>query len=108
MFLLGFLDVFDYICLNYFLKVYALITEYNFDHTGSLARYLTYNLQPSVRTRRSNGPAEDATFSGVLKCISNSSSTKSITKKIGAHAIHLLLAHGFQVIQLYLDPLPCC
>ncbi|XP_050936538.1 negative regulator of systemic acquired resistance SNI1 isoform X2 [Cucumis melo] len=59
-----------------------------------------YMSKPSVRTRRSNGPAEDATFSGVLKCISNSSSTKSITKKIGAHAIHLLLAHGFQAFLL--------
>ncbi|KAG6583973.1 Negative regulator of systemic acquired resistance SNI1, partial [Cucurbita argyrosperma subsp. sororia] len=55
-----------------------------------------YISKPSVRTRRSNVPAEDATFSGVLKCISNSSSAKSITKKIGTHAIHLLLAHGFQ------------
>lgn len=62
--------------------------------------YILQFLQPSVRTRRSNGPAVDATFSGVLKCISNSSSTKSITKKISAHAIQLLLAHGFQVIHL--------
>ncbi|XP_038894526.1 negative regulator of systemic acquired resistance SNI1 isoform X1 [Benincasa hispida] len=59
-----------------------------------------YISKPSVRTRWSNVPAEDATFSGVLKCISNSSSTKSITKKIGAHAIHLLLAHGFQAFLL--------
>ncbi|XP_022140200.1 negative regulator of systemic acquired resistance SNI1 isoform X1 [Momordica charantia] len=59
-----------------------------------------YISKPSVRTRRSNGPAVDATFSGVLKCISNSSSTKSITKKISAHAIQLLLAHGFQAFLL--------
>ncbi|KAJ1387557.1 hypothetical protein SESBI_39891, partial [Sesbania bispinosa] len=51
---------------------------------------------PSVRTRRSNGCNEDATFDGALKCFSNKTGTKSIIKKTGADVIQLLLAHGFQ------------
>ena len=31
-----------FLSLNHFLKVFALITEYNFDHTGSVTRYLTH------------------------------------------------------------------
>jgi len=54
-------------------------------------------LQPSARTRRSNGVAEDTTFDGALKCFSNNTGTKSIIKKIGADVVQLLLAHGFQV-----------
>ncbi|KAH9748922.1 negative regulator of systemic acquired resistance SNI1 [Citrus sinensis] len=65
---------------------------------------LTYNvdmllpfLQPSVRTRRSNGPVDDATFTGILNWFSSSTGTKSILKKISIQVIQLLLAHGFQV-----------
>ncbi|KAF3451400.1 hypothetical protein FNV43_RR07495 [Rhamnella rubrinervis] len=55
-----------------------------------------YISKPSVRTRRSNGSADDTTFSGALKCFSNISSTKSIIRKIGIEEIQLLLVHGFE------------
>lgn len=55
-------------------------------------------LQPSVRTRRSNGSADDTTFNGALKCFSNISSTRSIIRRIGLVEIQLLLVHGFEVI----------
>jgi hypothetical protein len=45
---------------------------------------------------------DDATFNGALKCISNSPSTKGITKKIGLEETQLLLAHGYKVIFLVL------
>ncbi|KAH9748920.1 negative regulator of systemic acquired resistance SNI1 [Citrus sinensis] len=68
---------------------------------------LTYNvdmllpfLQPSVRTRRSNGPVDDATFTGILNWFSSSTGTKSILKKISIQVIQLLLAHGFQALLL--------
>ncbi|KAK9227459.1 hypothetical protein WN943_012512 [Citrus x changshan-huyou] len=68
---------------------------------------LTYNvdmllpfLQPSVRTRRSNGPVDDATFTGILNWFSRSTGTKSILKKISIQVIQLLLAHGFQAFLL--------
>jgi len=55
-------------------------------------------LQPSVRTRKSNGHTEDATFDGALKCFSNKTGTKSLIKKIGVDVVQFLLAHGFQVL----------
>ncbi|XP_061363458.1 negative regulator of systemic acquired resistance SNI1 [Gastrolobium bilobum] len=58
-----------------------------------LWKYIT---KPSVRTRKSDGCTEDATFDGALKCFSNKTGTKSILKKIGADVVQLLLAHGFQ------------
>ena len=58
---------------------------------------LQYQRQPSVRTRRSNGSANDATFPDILKGFGNGSSTKSILKKISAEVAQLLLAHAFQV-----------
>ncbi|XP_070023941.1 negative regulator of systemic acquired resistance SNI1 isoform X2 [Nicotiana sylvestris] len=54
-----------------------------------------YIPKPSARTRRSNSPGNDSTFEGVLKCFSNSSSTKNIIKKIGADVAQLLLGHAF-------------
>ncbi|KAH7841287.1 hypothetical protein Vadar_027943 [Vaccinium darrowii] len=55
-----------------------------------------YIAKPSVRTRRTSEPIDDATFDGVLKCFSNINSVKSITKKISIEVAQLLLAHGFQ------------
>ncbi|KAH7544915.1 hypothetical protein FEM48_Zijuj01G0036500 [Ziziphus jujuba var. spinosa] len=55
-----------------------------------------YISKPSVRTRRSNGSADDTTFIGALKCFSNVTSTRSIIKKIGTEEAQLLLVHGFQ------------
>lgn len=55
-----------------------------------------YIAKPSVRTRRSNGSADDTTFGGTLKCFSNITSTRSTAKKIGAEVTQLLLVHGFQ------------
>ena len=57
-------------------------------------------LQPSVRTRRSNGSVDDTTFGGALKCFSDITGTRSAIKKIGTEVIQLLLVHGFQVIVL--------
>ncbi|KAJ0821910.1 putative negative regulator of systemic acquired resistance SNI1 [Helianthus annuus] len=55
-----------------------------------------YIPKTSVRTRRSNGSANDSTFGGVLNCFSNESSTKGIVKKISSEVAQLLLAHAFQ------------
>ncbi|GMN43629.1 hypothetical protein TIFTF001_012830 [Ficus carica] len=63
-----------------------------------------YIAKPSVRTRRSNGSADDTTFGGTLKCFTNITSTRSTTKKIGAEVTQLLLVHGFQVIVIALCP----
>lgn len=57
-------------------------------------------MQSSVRTRRSNGSTNDATFESILKCFSNANSTKSIIKKISGDVAQLLLGHAFQVIVL--------
>lgn len=59
-------------------------------------------LQPSVRTRRSNGSVDDTTFSGALKYLSDITGTRSAIKKMGNEVIQLLLVHGFQVIVLVL------
>ncbi|KAK9223883.1 hypothetical protein WN944_012332 [Citrus x changshan-huyou] len=59
-----------------------------------------YTTKPSVRTRRSNGPVDDATFTGILNWFSSSTGTKSILKKISIQVIQLLLAHGFQALLL--------
>ncbi|KAL9346575.1 hypothetical protein Peur_061428 [Populus x canadensis] len=62
-----------------------------------LQYFSKYTTRLSTRTRRSNGPTEDATtFSGVLNCFSNITSTRSITKKIKADVVQVLLAHAFQ------------
>ncbi|XP_039169983.1 negative regulator of systemic acquired resistance SNI1 isoform X1 [Eucalyptus grandis] len=52
--------------------------------------------QPSVRTRRSSDSTDDPTFGGVLKCLLNGSSLRSLMKKIGAETVQLLLAHAFE------------
>ncbi|XP_010518786.1 PREDICTED: uncharacterized protein LOC104798414 [Tarenaya hassleriana] len=59
-----------------------------------LAKYIH---KPSVRTRRSNSPpAEDSTtLGGVLKCLSNGTTARSITRKIGADIIQILIGHAF-------------
>ncbi|KAF8038562.1 hypothetical protein BT93_B1182 [Corymbia citriodora subsp. variegata] len=57
---------------------------------------LKYTAKPSVRTRRSSDSTDDPTFGGVLKCLSNGSSLRSLMKKIGAETVQLLLAHAFQ------------
>ncbi|KAJ7968658.1 Negative regulator of systemic acquired resistance (SNI1) [Quillaja saponaria] len=54
-----------------------------------------YITKTSVRTRKSNEYCDNATFAGVLKRFSNSTSTKTIIKKIGSEVVQLLLAHGF-------------
>ncbi|XP_062161561.1 negative regulator of systemic acquired resistance SNI1 isoform X2 [Alnus glutinosa] len=61
-----------------------------------LQYFWKYTAKPSIRTRRSNGSSDDATFSGALKCFSSSTSTKGIIKKIGIEVVQLLLAHGFK------------
>ncbi|KAG6756085.1 hypothetical protein POTOM_039505 [Populus tomentosa] len=62
-----------------------------------LQYFSKYTTRLSTRTRRSNGPTDDATtFSGVLNCFSNITSTRSITKKIKADVVQVLLAHAFQ------------
>ncbi|XP_015576871.1 negative regulator of systemic acquired resistance SNI1 isoform X1 [Ricinus communis] len=62
-----------------------------------LLYFSKYIAKPSFRTRRSNSPAEDdGTLIGVLKCFSNVTSTKSITKKISKDVVQMLLAHAFQ------------
>lgn len=67
-------------------------------HTSFTLYYLI--LQPSVRTRRTNGSADDTTFGGALKFFSNITIARSTTKKIGSEEIQLLLVHGFQVIDI--------
>ncbi|KAF3642689.1 putative peroxidase 19-like [Capsicum annuum] len=54
-----------------------------------------YIPKTSVHTRRSNVPVNGSSFEGVLKCFSNSSSTKNIIKKIGADVAQLLIGHAF-------------
>ncbi|XP_011045883.1 PREDICTED: uncharacterized protein LOC105140669 isoform X2 [Populus euphratica] len=62
-----------------------------------LQYFSKYTTRLSTRTRRSNGPTEDATtFSGVLNCFSNITNTRSISKKIKADVVQVLLAHAFQ------------
>ncbi|XP_058195898.1 negative regulator of systemic acquired resistance SNI1 isoform X2 [Rhododendron vialii] len=61
-----------------------------------LQYFQKYIAKPSVLTRRSSEPIEDATFDGVLKCFSNINSVKSIIKKISIEVAQLLLAHTFQ------------
>ncbi|CAA2982027.1 negative regulator of systemic acquired resistance SNI1 isoform X1 [Olea europaea subsp. europaea] len=66
-----------------------------------------YIPKSSVRTRRSNGQVKDQTFDEVLKCFSNSNSTKSIVKKLSIEVAQLLLAHAFQAyLSLSLQHLP--
>ncbi|KAK2642054.1 hypothetical protein Ddye_023817 [Dipteronia dyeriana] len=55
------------------------------------SKYIT-----KVRTRRSNGPIDDATFDGILKYFSNSINLKNFLKKISTEIVQLLLAHAFQ------------
>lgn len=62
----------------------------------ALQYFWKYISKPSVRTRRSNGPTEDATFGGLLKYFSNNTNTKNVIRKIGTKVAQLLLAHAFQ------------
>lgn len=62
----------------------------------ALQYFWKYISKPSVRTRSSNGPTEDATFGGLLKYFSNNTNTKNIIRKIGTEVAQLLLAHAFQ------------
>ncbi|RVW95806.1 Negative regulator of systemic acquired resistance SNI1 [Vitis vinifera] len=62
----------------------------------ALQYFWKYISKPSVRTRRSNGPTEDATFGGLLKYFSNNTNTKNVIRKIGTEVAQLLLAHAFQ------------
>ncbi|KAK3207037.1 hypothetical protein Dsin_021083 [Dipteronia sinensis] len=55
------------------------------------SKYIT-----KVRTRRSNGPIDDATFDGILKYFSKSINLKNFLKKISTDIVQLLLAHAFQ------------
>lgn len=73
---------------------------------------LKYTAKP-VRTRRSNGPSEDSTFLRVLKSFSDSTSVRSIIKKLNVEVIQLLLAHAFLAYmsltsQQHLPGMPDC
>ncbi|XP_004305400.1 PREDICTED: uncharacterized protein LOC101307140 [Fragaria vesca subsp. vesca] len=79
--------------LDSFLQVFSepkwkleIIVQYLWKYIG----------KPSVRTRRSNNPTDDASFTGALKCFSNATSTKTTIKKIRPELAQLLLAHGLQ------------
>ncbi|KAK3039909.1 hypothetical protein RJ639_027744 [Escallonia herrerae] len=61
-----------------------------------LQYFRKYIAKPSLRTRRLSGSADDTTFGGILKSFSDSSSTKSIIKKISGEVAQILLAHAFQ------------
>ncbi|KAG9145918.1 hypothetical protein Leryth_026706 [Lithospermum erythrorhizon] len=63
-----------------------------------------YIPKSSVRTRRSNGSVDNTTFDAILKCLSNSTTAKSIIKKIGINVVQLLVAHAFKAyLSLSLD-----
>ncbi|KAG8385484.1 hypothetical protein BUALT_Bualt03G0050100 [Buddleja alternifolia] len=55
-----------------------------------------YIPKSSVQTRRSSATVNIENFDGVLKCLSNRNSTKSIIKKISTEVVQLLLAYAFQ------------
>ncbi|XP_052183658.1 negative regulator of systemic acquired resistance SNI1 isoform X1 [Diospyros lotus] len=62
-----------------------------------IVQYLQkYISKPSVRTRQSSVPTDDATFDGILKCFLDTNRAKNITKKITSEVAQLLLAHAFQ------------
>lgn len=61
-----------------------------------LQYFSKYTIKPAVRTRQLNDSRDYATFDGVLKCLSNASSARSIIKKISTEVAQLLLAHAFQ------------
>lgn len=61
-----------------------------------LQYFWKYCTKPSVRTRRSNSSSDDGSFHNVLKCFSNSTSTRNVVRKISAEVAQLLLAHAFQ------------
>ncbi|KAI9385378.1 hypothetical protein POPTR_011G062100v4 [Populus trichocarpa] len=85
---------YDIDMLSPFLKVF---NEPKWKLEIILQYFSKYTTRLSTRTRRSNGPTEDATtFSGVLNCFSNITSTRSITKKIKSDVVQVLLAHAFQ------------
>ncbi|KAL0442698.1 UNVERIFIED_CONTAM: Negative regulator of systemic acquired resistance SNI1 [Sesamum latifolium] len=58
--------------------------------------FLKYITKYSVQTRRSSGKVSIENLNGVLKCLSNRTSTRSIIKKISTELIQLLLAYAFQ------------
>ncbi|KAL3851370.1 hypothetical protein ACJIZ3_013252 [Penstemon smallii] len=55
-----------------------------------------YISKASVQTRRSNSTIYAENLDGVLNCLSNKNSARSIFKKIRTEVIQLLLAHAFQ------------
>ncbi|KAI4365155.1 hypothetical protein MLD38_021169 [Melastoma candidum] len=61
-----------------------------------LQYFAKYMLKPTVRTRKGSDSSNHYTFNGVLKSLSEPSSLKGITKKIGSNTIQLLLAHAFK------------
>ncbi|KAL2244402.1 UNVERIFIED_CONTAM: Negative regulator of systemic acquired resistance SNI1 [Sesamum indicum] len=62
--------------------------------------FLKYITKYSVQTRRSSGMVNIENLDGVLKCLSNRTSTRSIIKKISTELIQLLLAYAFQAYLL--------
>ncbi|KAL0353022.1 UNVERIFIED_CONTAM: Negative regulator of systemic acquired resistance SNI1 [Sesamum angustifolium] len=62
--------------------------------------FLKYITKYSVQTRRSSGKVNIENLNGVLKCLSNRTSTRSIIKKISTELIQLLLAYAFQAYVL--------
>lgn len=97
--------------LQYFTKYTAKVrfelrklTFTGFLHQPQCKWKLSFTMQPAVRTRRASDSKEDATFCGTLRSLTNVNSAKSIVKKIGAEAVQLLLAHGFEV----LNSAACC
>ncbi|WCJ27132.1 negative regulator of systemic acquired resistance (SNI1) [Euphorbia peplus] len=59
--------------------------------------FAKYTAKPTVRTRRSNDSIEgEGTLIGIIKCFSNVTSMKNITKKFSKDIVQILLAHAFQ------------
>ncbi|XP_077229357.1 negative regulator of systemic acquired resistance (SNI1) [Tasmannia lanceolata] len=63
-----------------------------------LQYFSKYVAKPSVRTRRSESDNSlgDATFESVLKCFSNTTSTKNIVRKMSVEVAQVLLSHAFK------------
>ncbi|KAL6567371.1 isoform X1 [Orobanche gracilis] len=61
-----------------------------------ILQYFQKYITKTVQTRRSIGTINTENFDGVLKCLSNSNSTRSIIKKISTEVVQLLLAYAFQ------------
>ncbi|KAL6546549.1 isoform X1 [Orobanche minor] len=61
-----------------------------------IVQYFQKYIAKTVQTRRSTGTINTANFDGILKCLSNSNSTRSIIKKVSTEVVQLLLAYAFQ------------